>query len=518
MTTTQKTKTGKWRDGWEDDATPDGRVVLCDACGDAFDKGWFCNACQTAYRKGDASSKRWIACDYCENFTHFECESGEYLQGEWYACPVCRELGDLPEPITPRAEVPRLAREEQIGERFVVSKPYEREISEPTVATALGALSKAALMPTRVMPLRTVRTTAYKEQKSEEERKSEGVSKRRPAGGRPRAPKEVFRPRAGAKPPHVTLNASTRKKIQALSDLYCRDFEPVADVTQVEPIRSINCLYPGATGPMRGPLATLGQLPKLQPDEMGRYKHKAFGKDPMPTVRKVSKSLKRTRGVIEEPIETVLKRTRKVIEKPEVPRLRATSRRTTFEEEEGKTQRTEESDQFQQIAAQIVEAVNPVFDTHTIYLNVVRLLHRLKTLTRPVTYDEIQKSNLKNIIEALLSSDDVRIRIEADSILKIPEWREIICGSATPQYVAQPYVIASPTSQPKPLALPAPEPSKSAEPPSSRPLTRGYVSRQSQSSPSVTLTPPQSMSFLFNVQDVTPLLASRDKRMVRLNS
>ena len=367
------------------------------------------------------------------------------------------------------------------------------------------------------MPLRTVRTTAYKEQKSEEERKSEGVSKRRPAGGRPRAPKEVFRPRAGAKPPHVTLNASTRKKIQALSDLYCRDFEPVADVTPVEPIRSINCLYPGATGPMRGPLATLGQLPKLQPEEMGRYKHKAFGKDPMPTVRKVSKSLKRTRGVIEEPIETVLKRTRKVMEKPEVPRLRATSRRISFEEEEDETRRAEESDQFQQIAAQIVEAVNPVFDTHTIYLNVVRLLHRLKNLTRPVTYDEIQKSNLKNIIEALLSSDDVRIRIEADSILKIPEWREIICGSATPQYVAQPYVIASPTSQPKPLALPAPEPPKSAEPPSSRPLTRGYV-KESQSSPSVTFTPPQSTSFLFNVQDVTPLLASRDNRMVRLNS
>jgi len=498
--------------------------VLCDACGDAFDKGWFCNACQTAHRTSDASSKRWIACDYCENFTHFECESGDCLRGELYACPVCRELHDLPEPIAPRAEAPRLAREERIGERFVVIKPYEREISEPTVAATLGALSNAATMPTRVMPLRTVRTMAYKEQKNEEEEKSEGFWKGRPTGPRPRAPKEVsrphapkevFRPHAGAKPPHITLKASTRKKIQALSDFFGPNFEPVTEMTPVVPMRRVNCLYPGATGPMRGPLAMMGQLPKLQQEEMGRYKYKTFGAHATPTVRKVSTSWKRTREVIEEPVRTALKRTKRVIEKSDVPRIQATSRRMRLEEEE--TPRMEDSDQFQQIAAQMVEAVNPVFDTHTIYLNVVRLLHRLKNLTRPVTYDEIQKSNLKNIIEALLSSDDVRIRIEADSILKIPEWREIICGSATPQYVTQPYVIPSPASQHKALALPALEPPKSAEP-SSRPLTRGYV-KESQSSPSVTLTPPQTNFLtLFDVQDGTPLLASRDKRMVRLNS
>ena len=73
-----------WRKGWVDRIDNKGqeiRVSLCNACGLLWKRGWFCVHCECVYRKEDekhkeegAAGEMWIGCEYCENFSHFECE------------------------------------------------------------------------------------------------------------------------------------------------------------------------------------------------------------------------------------------------------------------------------------------------------------------------------------------------------------------------------------------------------------------------------------------------------------
>ena len=79
------------------------------------------------------------------------------------------------------------------------------------------------------------------------------------------------------------------------------------------------------------------------------------------------------------------------------------------------------------MARQIVESVDPAFDAHTIHLNVCRLVHKLSDM-RGITKKDIQKYKLDKIIGELLVNDDVRIRLAADGLLRIPAWRDAICG------------------------------------------------------------------------------------------
>ena len=81
-------------------------MSLCNACGLLWKRGWFCVHCDCVYRKdlleeGKKNKEEvkeeemWIGCEYCDNFSHFECErkaedSKTILGMEAYACPECR--------------------------------------------------------------------------------------------------------------------------------------------------------------------------------------------------------------------------------------------------------------------------------------------------------------------------------------------------------------------------------------------------------------------------------------------
>ena len=81
-------------------------MSLCNACGLLWKRGWFCVHCECVYRKdlleeGKKNKEEvkeeemWIGCEYCDNFSHFECErkaedSKTILGMDAYACPECR--------------------------------------------------------------------------------------------------------------------------------------------------------------------------------------------------------------------------------------------------------------------------------------------------------------------------------------------------------------------------------------------------------------------------------------------
>ena len=113
LITTKKTgvkETPMWRKGWvdriESSTGQEHRVSLCNACGLLWKRGWFCVHCECVYRKdlleeGKKNKEEvkeeemWIGCEYCDNFSHFECErkaedSKTILGMDAYACPECR--------------------------------------------------------------------------------------------------------------------------------------------------------------------------------------------------------------------------------------------------------------------------------------------------------------------------------------------------------------------------------------------------------------------------------------------
>ncbi|MCQ2818246.1 MAG: hypothetical protein MJ252_13345 [archaeon] len=80
------------------------RMKLCSKCFQAFQKGQYCYYCGIIYReykgkKGFNDHKIWIACDYCNNWEHIQCEekfgmfrnlsSLIHNKNFKYKCPVC---------------------------------------------------------------------------------------------------------------------------------------------------------------------------------------------------------------------------------------------------------------------------------------------------------------------------------------------------------------------------------------------------------------------------------------------
>ncbi len=79
---------------------------LCNQCYQAYKNGQFCYYCGTIYReykgkKGFNEHKSWIACDYCKNWEHIQCEEEFGIIPNLsllikdhkykYKCPICRK-------------------------------------------------------------------------------------------------------------------------------------------------------------------------------------------------------------------------------------------------------------------------------------------------------------------------------------------------------------------------------------------------------------------------------------------
>ena len=79
---------------------------LCNLCYQAYKNGQFCYYCGTIYReykgkKGFNEHKSWIACDYCKNWEHIQCEEEFGIIPNLsllikdhkykYKCPICRK-------------------------------------------------------------------------------------------------------------------------------------------------------------------------------------------------------------------------------------------------------------------------------------------------------------------------------------------------------------------------------------------------------------------------------------------
>lgn len=79
-------------------------LKLCSKCYQAFQKGQYCYYCGTIFReykgkKGFNDHKTWIACDYCNNWEHIQCEekygmfrnlsSLIHNKNFKYKCPLC---------------------------------------------------------------------------------------------------------------------------------------------------------------------------------------------------------------------------------------------------------------------------------------------------------------------------------------------------------------------------------------------------------------------------------------------
>lgn len=77
---------------------------LCKKCCDAVEKGHFCYYCNQIYRDDMTDSAKWVQCDYCKKWEHFDCElqkgkrystQQELNDVTQYMCPICvnEEIG-----------------------------------------------------------------------------------------------------------------------------------------------------------------------------------------------------------------------------------------------------------------------------------------------------------------------------------------------------------------------------------------------------------------------------------------
>ena len=71
---------------------------LCESCFKAVEKGDFCYYCSSIYRDGFLDGEKWVECEYCGGWEHFNCEiqkgkkyaGGQELNAESnYMCPIC---------------------------------------------------------------------------------------------------------------------------------------------------------------------------------------------------------------------------------------------------------------------------------------------------------------------------------------------------------------------------------------------------------------------------------------------
>ena len=71
---------------------------LCKNCFEAVEKGDFCFYCNSIYRDGLNDTLKWVQCDYCSGWEHFDCELQkgkkyanvqELNDEKHYMCPIC---------------------------------------------------------------------------------------------------------------------------------------------------------------------------------------------------------------------------------------------------------------------------------------------------------------------------------------------------------------------------------------------------------------------------------------------
>ena len=224
-----------WRKGWVDRVDNKGqeiRVSLCNACGLLWKRGWFCVHCECVYRKEDdkhkeegaaAAGEMWIGCEYCENFSHFECEKNiedaETILGmDTYACPECRmkvvlacageEGGALPEIFRRerygdgKENVRGAAKDEidewgkdksekktgmkKVGKKMIHQRPFLRT-SRSAGGRKKGVEKNLALIKNRVSPpgvnknstTKRTRTLSAKKKKTKVKMKTKATTKRR---------------------------------------------------------------------------------------------------------------------------------------------------------------------------------------------------------------------------------------------------------------------------------------------------------------------------------------------------
>ena len=81
---------------------------LCKLCYDAFEKGHFCYYCNCIYREGLVDTMKWVECEYCRGWEHFNCEIEkgkkystvqELNEEKNYMCPICINKRSIPKNI-----------------------------------------------------------------------------------------------------------------------------------------------------------------------------------------------------------------------------------------------------------------------------------------------------------------------------------------------------------------------------------------------------------------------------------
>ena len=71
---------------------------LCKKCCEAVEKGHFCYYCNSIYRDELTDTAKWVECDFCKKWEHFDCEltkgkkystMEELTDVKQYMCPIC---------------------------------------------------------------------------------------------------------------------------------------------------------------------------------------------------------------------------------------------------------------------------------------------------------------------------------------------------------------------------------------------------------------------------------------------
>ncbi len=72
--------------------------ILCKKCFEAVEKGHFCYYCNSIYRDELTDLAKWVECDFCKKWEHFDCElqkgkrystNQELNDVKNYMCPIC---------------------------------------------------------------------------------------------------------------------------------------------------------------------------------------------------------------------------------------------------------------------------------------------------------------------------------------------------------------------------------------------------------------------------------------------
>ncbi|CEF97189.1 Zinc finger, PHD-type, conserved site [Ostreococcus tauri] len=335
------------------------------------------------------------------------------------------------------------------SENSAKSGSSARQVSKSGPAAWLSTLAHAA---TRELPTRATRRYAPKQQTEEQEKHEQyekgeesederaqqdeekekqqmqvekeqttsEVSLRR--SSRPRPSKDLAKLSGRDEPEDETrthpcsqiAEKGARRSRSGRSRSGVRKSKPLFDSQQMSDV-----LFPFETGGMVGPLSQLGSLLDLhEPQNVPAaplLTHNRVPAAPILTLKKPQKQ--RPSSKKQRPPSQPIARTRPLS-------VSTTQQRASYESE---------LESLESIANRLYESLDPSFDQHTIYLNVCRLLHDLACTHGTAARESIIKTGLNDVVGALLVSDDVRVRLAADGLLKIPSWREAICGRPTPQ-------------------------------------------------------------------------------------